>query len=515
MNIKRLWRLVSVSLAVVFLTTGCIKLEMDITVANDDTVSGTMVFAIAKSITDLAAEDAESSPTSSTQELFPNNADIESKPFDDGEFVGTTYTFDDLPLAELAPEVGDDSALAIKRQGDNLVVSGLLDTGSYEADLATNPLAASLTEGIAELTSIKIAITLPGDIIQTNGEVDGQTITWTGSFGEKLELQAVAASPLAGPVNWLLIIGLSVLILGMAAGLAFWFVSKNKPKPSSTAKSGKSTTESKPKKQTKAEVLAAEALALRPCYQKKRFAFPAIGALALSLFAIALGLFLPAQDSNNSADGKSSSATSQRDKDAKAAGDGSGEGEAAQETQAAAPAPAQPAPAPPAPKPAPPAPSSKDASAQVADEASETEGQYYAREDAYYFWSNNWYSRSGLINELVNTMGHTYADAEYGVDFQGINWSVEAFGMAATLIGDSYYSYQSMFNALIGEGFSASEAEYGVNALEWDWFREAYLYGIDLFNAGYLEEDIYNELIGMGFSDAEAFYGSYFAVNPE
>ena len=514
MNIKRLWRLVSVSLAVVLLTTGCIKLEMDITVANDDTVSGTMVFAIAKSITDLAAEDAESSPTSSTQELFPANQDVKSEPFDDGEYVGTTYTFDDLPLEELAPEVGDESALSIKRQGDNLVVSGLLDTGSYEADLESNPLAASLTEGFADLTSIKMSITLPGEIIQTNGKVDGQTITWTSSFGEKLELQAVAASPLAGPINWLLIIGLAVLALGLAGGLGFWFISKNKPKPVAGSKSNKSTTDAKGKKQSKTEVLAAEALALRPWYQKKRFAFPAIGALAFSLFAIALGLLLPAPDSNKSADSESSSEAVQRDKDAKASADGSGEGEAAQETQAAAPAPAQPAPAPPAPKPAAPEPSSKEASAQVAEET-ETDNQYYAREDAYYFWSNGWYSRSGLINELVNTMGHSYADAEYGVDFQGIDWSTEAFGMAATFIGDYYYSYQGLFNTLIGEGFSAAEAEYGVNSLDWDWYREAYLYAVDLVNQGYLEDEIYNELIGMGFTDDEAFYGSYFAANPE
>jgi hypothetical protein len=407
--------------------------------------------------------------------------------------------------------------LSIKRQGDNLVVSGLLDTGSYEADLESNPLAASFTEGFADLTSIKMSITLPGEIIQTNGEVDGQTITWTGSFGEKLELQAVAASPLAGPINWLHIIGLAVLALGLAAGLGIWFVSKNKPKNGASSKSTKSTTEAKGKKQSKAEVLAAEALGLRPWYQKKRFAFPAIGALALSLFAIALGLLLPAQDSNNSADSKSSSETSQRDKDAKAAEGGSGEGEAAQETEAAAPAPApaQPAPAPPAPKPAAPEPSAKEASAQVADEELETESQYWAREDAYYFWSLNWYSRSGLINELVNTMGHSYADAEYGVDFQGINWSTEAFGMAATYIGDYYYSYQGLFNTLIDEGFSASEAEYGVDSLNWDWYREAYLYGVDLFNLSYLEEEIYNELIGMGFTDDEAFYGSYFAANPE
>jgi hypothetical protein len=91
-----------------------------------------------------------------------------------------------------------------------------------------------------------------------------------------------------------------VLALGLAGGLGFWFISKNKPKPVAGSKSNKSTTEAKSKKQSKTEVLAGEALALRPWYQKKRFAFPAIGALAFSLFAIALGLLLPAQESNTS-----------------------------------------------------------------------------------------------------------------------------------------------------------------------------------------------------------------------
>jgi hypothetical protein len=503
MKIRRFWGLLSVAVATVLVTTGCVKLEMDLTVSTDDKVSGTMVFALASSIADLAEEGAEASQPMSTDGLFANAENVTIEPFDDGKFVGSSYSFENIPLEQLAPEVGENSALLIQREGDNLVVAGVLDTSTEGAEGESNPLADSLTESLVESTSIKISITLPGKIQQTNGVIDGQTITWTGKFGEKLDIQAVSISPLAAPINWFLFLGILGLILAVAGGVGVWMsvISKSK-NPTS-------------KKTSKASSKASQALDQRPWYQKKRFALPAVGGLALSLFLVALGLMLPAQDSNNSADRKSSSATSQRDKDAKASGDGSGEGEAAQETEAAAPAPAQPAPAPPAPKPAPPAPSSKEASAQVADEELETEGQYWAREDAYTFWYSNWYSRSGLINELVNTMGHSYADAEYGVDFQGINWSVEAFGMATTFIGDYYHSYQSLFNTLIGEGFSAAEAEYGVNALEWDWFREAYLYGVDLFDQGYLEEDIYNELIGMGFSDDEAFYGSYFAANPE
>ena len=512
MNIKRLWRLVSVSLAVVLLTTGCIKLEMDLTVATDDTVSGTMVFAIAKSITDLAAEDAESSPTSSTQELFPANQDVKSEPFDDGEYVGTTYTFDDLPLEELAPEVGDESSLSIKRQGDNLVVSGLLDTGSYEADLESNPLAASLTEGFADLTSIKMSITLPGEIIQTNGKVDGQTITWTSSFGEKLELQAVAASPLAGPINWLLIIGLAVLALGLAGGLGFWFISKNKPKPVAGSKSNKSTTEAKGKKQSKTEVLAAEALALRPWYQKKRFAFPAIGALAFSLFAIALGLLLPAQDANNSADSESSSEAAQRDKDAKASADGSGEGDAAQETQAAAPAPAQPAPQVIIVKVQEPAPAGRTPPAEEVA-PSETESQQWAREDASYYWSQAWYSRSGLINYLVD-LGYSYADAEYGTDSLGVDWYSEASGMANWYLSGIYMSRSGLIGQLEWEGFSADEATYGTDSTGADWYLQAWGKAVELIAEGYTEQEAYDYLISDSYTEDEAFYGSYFAANP-
>ena len=250
----------------------------------------------------------------------------------------------------------------------------------------------------------------------------------------------------------------------------------------------------------------------RPWYQMKRVAFPAIGLVALSMFALAFGL-IQSQPGSSSAVNKNSGASASPSASPSSSKVTDG-GATASQAPVQAPAPAQPAPAPPAPKPAPPQPSSKEASAQAAEET-ETDNQYYAREDAYYFWSNAWYSRSGLINELVNTMGHSYADAEYGVDFQGIDWSTEAFGMAATFIGDYYYSRESLIVTLIGEGFSASEAEYGADSLDWDWYREAYLYAVDLFNQGYLEEEIYNELIGVYFTEDEAFYGSYFAANPQ
>jgi hypothetical protein len=357
-----------------------------------------------------------------------------------------------------------------------------------------------------------MSITLPGEIIQTNGKVDGQTITWTSSFGEKLELQAVAASPLAGPINWLLIIGLAVLALGLAGGLGFWFISKNKPKPVAGSKSNKSTTDAKGKKQSKTEVLAAEALALRPWYQKKRFAFPAIGALAFSLFAIALGLLLPAQDSNNSADSESSSEAAQRDKDAKASADGSVEGEAAQETQAAAPAPAQPAPQVIIVKVQEPAPEGRTPPVEEAA-PSETESQQWAREDASYYWSQAYYSRSGLINYLVD-LGYSYADAEYGTDSLGVDWYSEASYMANWYLSGIYMSRSGLIGQLEWEGFSTDEATYGTDSIGANWYDQAYGRAVELIGQGYTEQEAYDYLISDSYTEDEAFYGSYFAANP-
>jgi hypothetical protein len=67
MKIKRFWGLLSVAVATVLVTTGCVKLEMDLTVSTDDKVSGTMVFALASSIADLAEEGAEASQPMSTE----------------------------------------------------------------------------------------------------------------------------------------------------------------------------------------------------------------------------------------------------------------------------------------------------------------------------------------------------------------------------------------------------------------------------------------------------------------
>jgi hypothetical protein len=519
MKLRRIWGLIAVSLSTVLLTTGCIKLEMDMTVATDDTVSGNMVFAISKSLAEMGAEesDAESSSTPETDNLFADAENVTIEPFDDGEFVGSSYSFEGLPLSQFAPQVGDNSAFAIERQGDNLVISGVLDTSAEGEELEENPFADSIMEGFAASTSIRVTVTLPGEIIETNGQVDGQTITWKGAFGEKLDLQAVAVSPLSTPINWLLVGGIAGIVLGIGGVVLTVLLGRKKQGTPKTETGKKDSKGAKPKKQTKAEILAAEALAARPWYQKKRFAFPAMGLFVVSLAAIAVGL-MQLQAGSTSSDASKPSPTSSESSEDTKEGDSETGSSQPSATGGAVQPPATQAP-PPASAPVAVAPKVEEAPAPVSRDApvvtaspSETEGQFLARQDAVYYWADSWYSRTGLINWLMY-LGYTYEDSVYGTDSIGTDWTYDAYLGAKELIAEYYYSRIGLIMDLEAEGFTLNEAVSGVDQLGHDWYEEAYALAYEyVFYDGYTEQEAYAQLINDGFTEDEAVYGSYWAA---
>ena len=114
------------------------------------------------------------------------------EPYEDETFVGTRVTFDSVPL-ERIQEGSDPDSLSIERVGDRFEVSGVLDLGTQEADLQGNPFEDQITEAF-DTAELKIAVTFPGEIIETNGRVDGTTVTWEPSIGERTELTAVASA---------------------------------------------------------------------------------------------------------------------------------------------------------------------------------------------------------------------------------------------------------------------------------------------------------------------------------
>src|SRR6266511_4237409 len=85
--------------ALVFLMTGCIKLNMNLGINSDNTVSGTIEIGVQKELVDLTGQNVED--LLGTDSPFATDAPgVTVEPFDDGEFAGQQFIFEDLPIEE-------------------------------------------------------------------------------------------------------------------------------------------------------------------------------------------------------------------------------------------------------------------------------------------------------------------------------------------------------------------------------------------------------------------------------
>lgn len=73
------------------------------------------------------------------------------------------------------------------------------------------------------------------------------------------------------------------------------------------------------------------------------------------------------------------------------------------------------------------------------------------------------FSRKGLIRQLEYE-GYSRTDAEYGVDAQVVNWKEQAAKSAASYIKLMPFSYTGLLNQLIYDGFTEEEANFGTSS---------------------------------------------------
>lgn len=172
------------------LLAGCLKLDMALTISPEDTVDGEMVFAVNKELLELTGQNVD--------DLLGDTAvpdDVPGatqEPYEDDRFVGTRVLFEDVALQDMQEGSGPD-ALSIERKGDTYEVNGVMDLTTDSAELQGNPFEDQISEAF-DTAELRIAITFPGEVLETNGQVDGTTVTWEPVFGERTELRAVASA---------------------------------------------------------------------------------------------------------------------------------------------------------------------------------------------------------------------------------------------------------------------------------------------------------------------------------
>jgi LppM domain len=200
--------------------TSCLKVDLAMRLHTDDTVDGTMTYAVSKDLLTLthSSPDALLDQVASGQPL-PSGIDYQTTDYADDAFVGKTHTFDGADIASFPQEGFGGETLSIRRVGDSFQVSG-------EVDLTTSS-TGPLQPGAAQLArdmQLRLAITFPGPVQdQSGGTITGpNTVTWTPTYGKKTEITATGSAlgdRTSDPILWIVlaaaVVALAVLVVAI------------------------------------------------------------------------------------------------------------------------------------------------------------------------------------------------------------------------------------------------------------------------------------------------------------
>jgi len=171
---------------------------MALTLNDDDTFDGSVVMAFSDELAaslDMDPQEMWDQMGSEMESDLPEGATQE--PYAEDGYTGTRITYADQPIAQL--DTGAADSLSVVREGDEYVVSGTMDMTGEEFDPETGDATSDeLTRQMMESLDIRISITFPGEVTETNGAVDGSTVTWTPVVGELNEISARGSAVAGG-----------------------------------------------------------------------------------------------------------------------------------------------------------------------------------------------------------------------------------------------------------------------------------------------------------------------------
>ncbi|MGZ8579296.1 MAG: LppM family (lipo)protein [Actinomycetota bacterium] len=211
------------------LSTGCLRAYQDLTLNQDDTIDGTIVFAVDRDLLELSGQSVDDFMKEVTGDNagIPAGIEFETEPYDEDGFVGERFTFTGAPLDGFDGSGGPEE-LSITRQGETFVVAGTFDATGDRFDPSTMPGG----EGLLDTFDVQVSVTFPGAVTSHNGELDGTTVRWKLGLGQLNEIEAVGSAigsggsgDGAGVLVWVL---LGIAIVAGIALVALLIASRRK-----------------------------------------------------------------------------------------------------------------------------------------------------------------------------------------------------------------------------------------------------------------------------------------------
>ncbi len=224
--------------AMALLLAGCFKVNMDVEVSPENTVSGSAIIAVDESLIELSGQSADQLFEDMDLSDLPAGAQVE--PYEEDGFVGQEITFDAVSLEDFRGDntlsgaaAGDE--LDIVRRGDEFVVSGAMDMSGQEFT------GTEIPEEFMENFEFRVSITFPGEVKSATGDIDGNTVTWEPTIGENTKIEAVASAIPSenSPLLMIILVAAGALVLG---AVVYLLTHRKAPVPVAAGPMGDSTT---------------------------------------------------------------------------------------------------------------------------------------------------------------------------------------------------------------------------------------------------------------------------------
>ncbi|WP_431932370.1 LppM family (lipo)protein [Micromonospora sp. RP3T] len=219
---SRAFRL-AVCLALVATLSGCMQLNLGLTVNTDDTVSGQLLLTAQKSVLKQRNPDVAAAFAELRQNIPTLPVGTESR-YEDTTSYGIQIAYRKTPLSQFTSE-----SVNLVRDGDLYRFSLPLDPKKYGGKVAEQDPRNQ--QAFMTLMAFEISVTFPGRVLDSNGTVNGRSVSWqvVANQPKPAELRAVAEAPPTpsasavtavtggGSFPWLPVVGGVVGLLVVAA----------------------------------------------------------------------------------------------------------------------------------------------------------------------------------------------------------------------------------------------------------------------------------------------------------
>jgi hypothetical protein len=193
--------LLALLLVATSLLSGCARVRAALAVQPNDTVTGEVVIATPEKGPD------DLGPTITVPSELESDVDV--SPYRQDGYTGSVLRFSELTFAQVASltqvagPMGNAVRFDLRRVGSRVLLGGAVDLTTVPVDRA----------------DFQLKIGFPGQVIESNGDADSSTVSWTfvpGEVGDTSAVVAFADPNAPSALNWTIGLGAMVALAGAA-----------------------------------------------------------------------------------------------------------------------------------------------------------------------------------------------------------------------------------------------------------------------------------------------------------